>query len=598
MVCLGNTPEANFINPGEWSFPDMIMGFIPIIWTSGSYIPALQEINPWMGLLVPDNFRWDGSTLRIIYFSGRRKINGCWLNFPPTVVQISFHCTAGVHQFHIIVTSGNRMIQRNLWNIPGSWIVFNDQLILDSSVGLCTEKYFPFNTALSIDIRVLVEWLQLARDYSVSSSGNTPSWFQYVLDNIEDDQGGLQSICLGCSYGLLPKALDITEGEMDDILSSYDQLTGFPVKEGDFGYIRLCNDKSVIVINAIEYVYTIYRELDAFCSSPVLISGYGQLSPDCVEVIPPRPSLPSDNDPRWISRCGSSTSSTCSLSGLRSPAGFDSSKRAYGIHALKDGVYYNLSFSQLPREWIAETPDPPPGIPREEYALVGYWTVKDKKVTAIDGATGACTTFFLKEVTTIRLEEYIGYALDKNGVRTPQSIQNEQTELNYRDAWDMQLTANKQSCLFQFNAPPPPPPVIERKEKNDEDGNCYIMGDIHIGLLGSMDKKIRLGTDGDIDRVRNIVAPVVRTEVTQAAGVPTGITIPFKFRMPTGKSTLGTVTVNVIGTALIAVTFGNIDDQILINLEEIFAYYNFAQQVLGFLVPGKVMILNLKAFCE
>ena len=113
-----------------------------------------------------------------------------------------------------------------------------------------------------------------------------------------------------------------------------------------------------------------------------------------------------------------------------------------------------------------------------------------------------------------------------------------------------------------------------------------------------MEKKIRIGKEGDLDRIQNIVAPVVRAEVTQALGVPTGITIPFKFQLPTGKTSLGAVSVNIIGTALIAVTFGNIEDQILINLEEIFAYYNFAQQVLGFLIPGKVMILNLKAFCE
>lgn len=594
MSCL--PPEANFIDPSEWPFPDIIAGFIPIIWTSGSYIPELQESNPWLGLLVPDRVSWIGATVDIYFFSNSRSLNGCYLSFPPTRVRISFSCSCGMHQFFIEVSSGKRTFFRNLWNVPGTWTAINDVITIPGSVSRCVEKYFPRETYLQIDLRLIGSWIELMRNYSVSSTGNAADWFQHILDNQEDDAIGLRDQCTGCAYGLLPRYFRDEISTLESIREAYDQLPGFPVNEGDFGYIDL-SEKSLIVVNAIEYTYLIYKELQFLCEFPILISGSGELKPECVEVTNELPPLPPDNDPRWVTQCNSSNS-TCSLSGVRGSSSYDASRGEYGVSVFRDGVYYNTSINQLPRDWIPETPDPPlPGNPRKEYTVFYYQIIKDKKITAVDGGDGVCRTFFLKEVTTIKLEEILTYETNVQGDRTPESIANVQAEAAYINSWDQQIFDNKSSCNFMFNAPPPPP-VIDRKEKNDEEGNCYIQGKINISLLGNMDKKIRIGTDGEIDRARNIVAPIVRSETAQAIGLPTGITVPFKFRMPTGKATLGGVTVNVIGTALIAITFGNINDQILINLEEIFAYYNFAQQVLGFLVPGKVMITDLQAFCE
>lgn len=572
MACLDQIPELNIL--GSWNFPPLIAGFVPLMWTTGSYDPLAQDGNPWFGLVVPDNFSWYGSTLEIKYFSGGVQYGGCYVTFPPVTVKIHQSCTSGFHQFFIEVIAGNRKFSRNLWNTPGSWKLTNSVLTHDNSV-ICADKFLKGGSIKEMDLRFFWDWVSLMRDNSVASSGIAPAWFSYIAEN-RQELTGLKEVCEGCFYGLVPKPLPSNVQPLSTVLNGLLKVS-FPVSEADLpAYVSTCANGAMVIEQDLSY--RVYMQLKQNCdSAPWLIAGEGLLSTSCI-VAEVQKELPADSDPRWTPKCPKSSS--CSRV-LRNGA------RNGQISLFNEGVFEG-SFS--PVETIT-----PFNFYEGNFIQEGRcWQVIDTTTIQSSSEAGACTTRRFTTVTTIVARV----------VRVAQRINGQWVDLATDPSEEGQAIiaaygGNVCRPIDKLAPRPNPIPRLDRNDKDKDKGNCYVKGVISVGILGSMTKKIRFGSDGTLDRAYNVVAPVIRGKALSVSGIPSSIDIPFMFRLPTGQTNIGGVSVNVIGTALIAVTINNdVDRQLLINLEELFAFYNFAQSVLSFLVPGKVDITDLEGFCE
>lgn len=578
MACLDSIPELGILQPSQWSWKPLISGFIPLMWTTGSYDKLAQGGNPWFGLVYPTSFRWFGSSLELSYFPGGVQYGGCYVTFPPVTVKIHQSCNGGFHQFFVEVFAGKRRFTRNLWNVPGSWMLTNDVLTHDQSP-FCSDKYFKGSSIKEMDIRVLAAWLDLMRNNSISSSGVAPAWFTHIMSS-DVNTKGMYDICDGCFYGLLPRPNSPSISTIGTVIGLLPKVS-FPVREADLpAYVQECT-KGAIVIEA-DLSYTVYMQLKKDCGAPWLISGSGFISPTCV--ISDDDELPPDNDPRWSPKI-----TTTRISCVRVSEGI----WWYPVDRWREGLY---EASGAPRDY------------QYDYIRVvvcpnGSWTQESAiKIGVV-----------VQEVTT--------YSVNTDGVMSQYSLtlvrnaMEQISTLDLRDcstgAWGYNgrasidaLVTGKLAQLANTacgELPPgdyplaPPPPIPKWENKGNKGEKCYVAGAISIGLLGSMNRKLRVGDQGTVDRAYNIVAPVVRSEVTSGLGIPTSLRVPFKFRLPTGTLNSGDMSAYMIGTLLHINYKGNIH---LINLEEIFAYYNFAQSVLGFLVPGKIDVVDMRAFCE
>lgn len=605
MVCLSNLAELNFIPLSEWDFPDLIPGFIPILWTTGSYDPLAQNGNPWYGLVVPDKFSWYGSTAEIKYFSGAMQYGGCYVSFPPTRIRISFSCSCGVHQVYIEVTSGTRRFERRLFNIPGHWILYNSNVRFGSNTPICAEKYFPKGTVLEIDARVLVTWIQLVREFSVDSSGVAPVWFQYILDNIEDDNIGIQSICNGCEYGQLPQwgelSVDFLSTIIEQELKTGGQLvTGFPVTEQSFNQLlKLCVQKCLMVIKP-DLSYDIYRELELECGKydTVLLRGSGLLSFECViDDTPPEPTtLPGDDDPRW--KPNFPPLDTCYREYYDSYANQNPLRKKYDIGSYDGHIpVVSLPSSMVPYVEYSDFYTAPNGNPNayyKQHITRSFQVIKYRtKNEPADNSVG-----YVTKLTTEVVDYEMDYGLDTRHGSAVFWAMNDAAiaKLQAFNAAMAEYKSSPAGCDAEFNFdnggyPPKKPPMDRPEEKRlNLDGKCFVKGVVMIGIKYNV----------EFTRVLRELGPEVQEwaiKKTLPLFIPTAIRIPFRFQLPQGTAPFFGTTLNMTGT-FIQVGIG--PESIVINLEEIFAYYNFASNsgILSLIIPGPVSIDDLESFCE
>lgn len=591
MTCITDLPELNILSSSNWQFPTIIPGFIPLLWTTGSYEPITQDSNPWFGLVVPNRFDWHGSTAEIRFFSGGVQYNGCYVTFPPVVVKISLHCSQGFHQITTEVVAGNRIFRRNLWNIPGSWTLFNNVLKHDNSLS-CSDKYLKGPILKQMDLRELIRWMELMRNNATQSSGLQPLWFARALLTMSDS--GFTEACESCYFGLLPVAQSLDFRSLSNVISLLPKVT-FPVKASQLpGYASDCGKAAMVI--AKDFSYVNYRELNLDCVDKVLIKASGVLPFSCTAE--DQDELPVDNDPRWINN----PSVSCSRTFYESFAGSGDQRLRYKVGSYEGAKRFTQATGGIPYEIVPYSLywDFRPGGNGEmtyfQSVSIRSFQIAKTYTESRRLSNGTVATFVQTHVTEYECEVQTDLNLDAQG-------QNAVNEANIAKLMRFgeaiaAYKADGSGCnaTFSFNngtsSPPlprPDPLVKPKVERFNVDGKCYVQGNINIGIKFNVDFiRIfrKLGPEVQEWAIRRLIPTFI----------PTSIRIPFKFQLPQGQSNVGGVTVNVTGTFIQVIVAGQ---EILVNIGEVLAYYNLADQsgLLSF-VPGGSLISDLQSFCE
>lgn len=604
MACLSDLPELLILGPGDWGFPPLIQGLVPLMWTTGSYDPLAQDGNPWFGLVIPQKFDWHGSSLEITYFSGGVQYGGCFVTFPPTTVKIHQSCTSGFHQFLIEVFAGNRRFHRNIWNVPGSWKVTNSVLTHGDSP-FCSDKFLKGSTIKEMDFRTLVRWISLMRDNTLASSGFSPDWYNFTVANMSNDSIGLRDICVGCEYGLLPKANNPTSRKITSVVSDLNKVS-FPVSESELpGYVQTCA-KSAIVIQK-DLSYTAYMELKQSCLDPWLISGTGLLSVACIK---DEPKLPDDQDPRWIPEY-KSTVISC-VQSQRFVTGFYEYRLsntpvvgiAVGVYPVErnapNSALGNSSF--LPFERFSNdtgalvTLGGLYDVPNVTVIFRTQWGILETTTTNIVERGKATVTKV--ETKVIAVFDTVDYSVNTgpanaNSWPSPLSGQKASSALTT-------IVAQNLACGNNRNITYPIPPLVPKYEQGEKDkSKCYVKGEFQIDLLFFIQKNKPV----DSKQLPNTFSEEMRGKLKDKVISklnPFSVRIPFKFRWNSGPSPSTQLlggNVVIVGTVLQVTTPLGV---FTTSLEEIFNIYNFADTVglMKLIVPGPLSLKNLEAFCE
>lgn len=556
MGCLSDLPELSILSAGSWGFEPIVRGFIPLLWTTGSYDPALQGSNPWFGLVTPNRFDWHGATAEIRYFSGGVQYNGCYVTFPPVQVKISFHCTAGFHQLHIIVIAGSRRFERTLWNVPGSWIIRNSLLQHDQSP-FCSDKFLKGGNIKEMNFLSMVKWMELMRNNATQSSGIQPLWFEQAITL--PPSGGLVDVCEGCYYGTLPRPLPLDTRTLDTISAGLPRLV-FPVKESSLPASFSSCPGSLLVL-AKDLTYTVYREIKLNCSEEILISGGGLIKLSCLA--PDKAPLPEDNDPRWVPRC--QEFSSCSE--LYYVAA--SAERGNVMNISKEGTYTSFTAT-------------PPVIPIEqvpasiaggfvngfayEYKRRILYRISDVRTVMYSAETSSCL-FRLERVVEWVEDNYEYVALNATITPMVRAYVAERDRLNLTGV-----------CGQIPNVGYTPPPVNLPKKEDNEEGNCFVSGNFEIRVFSkAISTKITVNN----------------TNYNVSVGFGLKVSVPFKFRVPSsGVNTSLGFTTSIVGTML---TIGTFAGPIQFDINQLAIPAEF---ILDVLIPRPFGVGKLKVFCE
>lgn len=593
MAC----PEENVsFWPAElWDIPlDTIQtGILPIIWSTGQLPnPAGGDADPWLGRLVPDRMEWIGGGIEITFNGGMYERGQCLTPIPPLLVRIQGFCYWGVNNITIEVRAKNRFFYEHFSAFNGSFDFFGNVLFTEP----CARKYAVEGVEYRFDIRHLRKWLDICLEYSLNTLGSPSLWWQIALQIDAADTDFIP--CSGCEYGFLETDYGlVTNEDWDDLQLDVFPIGIFPLLR-NIGQVKIqaCNNIVLVVDtdtgDADRYIKTsltcdqnnLVRRSQLFIEDECFIDEPDE--PDPIE-------LPDDEDPRW--KKPAIPANSCYRSHYDSYAGTGDLRRLYEV-GRHEG---HPPLSAIPSTLIPQIVrfDPYIGANGYQYYYQQHinrsFTTFKYRTEFKPTSTGGFETIKYVEVE----DHYMDYHLDQT--TNASNIATNNAAIAKLNAFSQARQAYLQSpagCdakfIFDNNGFPPPPPPMERPEEErlNLDGKCFVKGQISIGIKYNV----------EFVRVFQKLGPEVQEwaiKKTIPMFIPTAIRIPFKFQLPQGSTTIGGTSVTLTGTF---VQIGVGSESMIINIEEIFAYYNLVDDsgILGFLIPGPISITNLESFCE
>lgn len=586
MAC----PEENIqLWPAElWrkSLTSFQTGVIPIVWTTGQ-LPnsAGADNDPWLGRLIPRRARWVGNTVEISYDSGFYDRGACTIALPKMTVIIQGFCLWGLNNITIEVIAEKRRFFNHFVSTNNSFGYFYPRGG-PREAPPCGRKYDNPNY-FGIELGDLAKWLDITLDYAVEVTGTVPDWWQTAFDF---KPFGRFAPCEGCMYGFLEELKGFGTDTWDDLQLGTFPVRVFPLKRNQGQVVITTCPNSVALV-----VDTDTGDADRYIRSPLTCGDEDTyvrselfISDECFEKDNDEDEFPPDTDPRWRSpqvntSCDYDTFQLFPAPGASSMPTSGNYKGAVSSSVPKQTIITSVTVMREPPE-----DGKPPFIFQTNTYVFGAYKYRRKFENDGNGWVD-------KTSTDVEVLGTMTYTLDGSSHDSHRSSNDAAAARIVAWGNSIQNWKDKRNCDAPFimeDPDFPDPPLIRPplQKRLNLDGKCYFKGVITIGIKYDIEfiRTFRkLGPEVQEWAIRKIVPKFI----------PTSIKFPFQIRIPQGEAPFFGSSLNLTGTFL---QIGTGPNSIVINIEEIFAYYNLVDDVgiLGLIIPGPIGVSDLSTFCE